>query len=73
MEGAIIGSVVTIILAILGSSWRLSGQIKGVDSRLTSLTERLDRVDVEGLRDRVSRLEERTLATERQCEARHRQ
>jgi hypothetical protein len=59
VEGALIGAAVAILLAVLGSAWRLSGQIKGIQAEVGGLTERLDRVDVEDLRDRVTRLEVR--------------
>lgn len=59
MEGALIGVAVTVILAVIGSSWRLSSQIKGIEQKVTGLGERLDRADLEGLRDRVTRIEAR--------------
>ena len=57
METALVGIAVTIFLAIIGSSWRLSSQIKGIESKVDGVTQRLDRVDPEALRDRVTRIE----------------
>ena len=59
MEGAIIGAVVAVLLAIFGSSWRLSSQIRGIEQKVSGLAERIDRADLEGLRDRVVRIEAR--------------
>ena len=59
MEAALVGIAVTIFLAIIGSSWRLSSQIKGIEGKVDSVSRRLDRVDPETLRDRVTRIEAR--------------
>ena len=68
MEGAIIGASVAILGAVLASWRQLSSQIARVSSSVEELTNRLDRADLEGLRDRVTRLEARCP----QCEEHHR-
>jgi len=59
MEGAVIGTGGALLVAILGAAWRLSSQMQGVRTAVADLRERLDRADLEGIRDRVTRLEAR--------------
>jgi len=71
MEGAILGAAVSIILAVVASTWRLSGQIRSVVSKVDAMAERLDRVNVEELRDRVTKLEVRAENAAEACKGRH--
>jgi hypothetical protein len=57
MEEAIVGVGCGIVVAILGSWVQLSKSIGSVRQDVKAIGERLDRADVEGLRDRVTRLE----------------
>ena len=59
MEEAIVGVGIGIVVAILGSWVQLSKSISAVRQSVVSIGERLDRADVEGLRERVAVIESR--------------